>query len=263
MMPPIRLAAIAAMVPLALAAGCSRSDDASVLGHWRAERMQVYSVKLPLGPDVVISKDSITSPGVDAKIPLDGIERKGDEAVLDTSYGMGISLYFASPDRVYLNVPIIGKVYYRRVDDSPVGTTDVATATAQHAVQAVVPAGPSVITPAARPAEVRQVSAAAPVASNDTAQGLMQQAEAALRAGEGAQAEKLLSEAQTSPSAHPLVDYDLAVLAAERSDSDSAIDHLNQAFKHGYRQFATLDATPEFEALRRDVRYQALVARYR
>lgn len=262
-MQPIRLAALAAMVPLTLAAGCSKSDGASVLGHWRAERMQVYSVKLPLGPDVVISKDAISSPGVDARIPLDGIERKGDEVVLDTSYGMGISLYFAGPDRVYLKVPFIGKVYYRRVDDSPVGTADVTTARAQPDVQAVVSAGPAVVTSAVRPAEVRQVAATAPVASNDTAQGLMRQAEAALREGEDAQAEILLSQAQASSSAHPLVDYDFAVLAAKRFDADSAIDHLNQAFKHGYRQFATLDATPEFAALRQDVRYQALVAGYR
>lgn len=262
-MPPIRLAAIAAMVPFVLAAGCSKSDGASVLGHWRAERMQVYSVKLPLGPDVVISKDAIASPGVDARIPLDGIERKGDEAVLDTSYGIGISLYFVSPDRLYLNVPIIGKVYYRRVSDHAAEKSEAETTKAQPAVPVVASAGPSVVTPMARPAEAVKVAAVASVASNDPEQGLMQQAEAALRAGADEQAEKLLFQAKASPSAHPLVDYDLAVLAAKRSDADGAINDLNQAFKHGYRQFAALDATPEFEALRQDVRYQALVARYR
>ncbi|WP_296658756.1 hypothetical protein [Paraburkholderia sp.] len=264
-----RGAAPIALAVLALVAGCSKNDDASVIGHWRAERTQVYSLHLPIGPDIVISKDAIKSPDAQASIPLKRIERKGNEAVLDTAYGLGISLYFDGPDRVYVKVPFMGKVYYRRVPDGAMqagGAADRlqdAAARPPGAAPISVPvvaaaAHPSQGTPQSRPREVAPASAPA-----STAAELMKKGEAALHAGAQTQAESLLTRAQAWPAAHPAVDYDLAVLAARRSDADRAIEYLNQAFKLGYRQFGALDATPEFSALRQDVRYQALVARYR
>lgn len=281
-MPSIRLVALVASATLVLTAGCSKSDGASVLGHWRAERVQMYSVQLPLGPDVVISKEAITNPGTGARIPLDNIERKDDTAVLDTAYGMGITLYFASADRVYLKVPFIGRVYYRRLREPAVAADSASNAVIRPAdrptlsASAVVPrpveaagstdgstAGPVNGAPQAHPAEGVLVAATAPHVSTDAAGDLMSQGEAALHAGAIHQAEVILTQAEAFSSTHPVVDYDLAVLAAKRSDADGAIDHLNRAFKLGYRQFAVLDATREFDGLRQDVRYQALVARYR
>ena len=91
----------------------------------------------------------------------------------------------------------------------------------------------------------------------------MELAEQAMRDGSAERAEGLLTQAQAYASAHPAVDYDLAVMAARGGDSDGAIDHLSDAFKLGFRQFAELDSSLDFDALRSDVRFQALVARYR
>jgi hypothetical protein len=55
----------------------------------------------------------------------------------------------------------------------------------------------------------------------------------------------------------------LAFAAAHDGDYDAAISRLSDAFKSGYRDFAFLDSAPELSGLRDDVRYRALVARYR
>jgi hypothetical protein len=84
-----------------------------------------------------------------------------------------------------------------------------------------------------------------------------------MRNGEASQAETLLVQAGQYSPAHPVVDFDQAVLAARSAQPDLAIEHLRDAFKRGFTQFDLLDSTREFDALKSDVRYQALVARYR
>jgi hypothetical protein len=49
------LAVSVALVALTMT-GCSKSDGPSIIGHWRAERVQVLSAHLPIGPDFVVSQ---------------------------------------------------------------------------------------------------------------------------------------------------------------------------------------------------------------
>ncbi|WP_331596748.1 hypothetical protein [Paraburkholderia sp.] len=247
MMRPAGVAA--ALVAMLAAAACSKTEDPSILGHWRAERVQVASVQLPIGPDIVIDEHAISSPDAEASLPVKDIERKGDEVVLDLPYGVGLSFYIDGPDRMYIKVPFAGRVYYRRVVDA--AQVQRQTAAASDALAPLRVAQP--VLPAPVP----------PVVQTADYQALMQQAQAAMRDGATAQAETLLMQAGRYPPAHPEVDYDQAVLTARCARPDLAIEHLNDAFKRGFRQFARLDSTRDFDALKTDVRYQALVARYR
>lgn len=241
----MRLLRLAALAVVALTAGCSKEDDFSILGHWRAERVQVDSLQLPVGPDIEIKEHEVSNTDTGTSITLEGIESKGDEVVLDMPFGVGLSLYFDGPDLMYANMPLVGKIYYRRVRDDTVAAAPVPSASSVSSAPSAPPAS------------------AVPVATPTKDRLLMQQAEQAMRDGSGERAEALLVQALAYPSAHPAVDYDLAVLAARSADPDGAIDHLNEAFKRGFRQFSELDSSPDFDALHSDVRFQALVSRYR
>jgi hypothetical protein len=218
---PLKLAA--SLAAITIVAACSKSGTGpSILGHWQAERVSVYSVQLPIGPDIVVSNNEVLSPDTGASVPVKGIESKGDSTTLDLPYGVGLTFYFDGPDRMYLKVPVVGHIYYRRVTDP------VRTAT-QPATQL-----------AAQPATARsdsQMPASAPGSTNSNAT-----TRSAVAAGD--------------------VQYKLALIAARQGDTDAAIGDLNDALKAGFRRFDLLDAAPEMNALKNDVRYRALVARY-
>jgi hypothetical protein len=217
-----------------LVAGCSKPETPSIIGHWQAERQTVYSAHLPVGPDIEISNDAITVPGTTASIPLTAIEMKSDEAVLDMPLDVGLSFYFDGPDRVHLKVPLLGNIYYRRVHDR---------APARALAQAS-----AVIQPVATAAGVQPASALEPVAA---AQSKVTGTPAAM------------NNAHAAGAAPFSADYQLALQAASQGNQDQAIDELNKAFKLGFNDFDRIDTAPEFAALRTDIRYQALVARYR
>jgi tetratricopeptide (TPR) repeat protein len=50
---------------------------------------------------------------------------------------------------------------------------------------------------------------------------------------------------------------------AARGEKDKALAELQESFEKGYRDFATIDATPYFASLRSDARFQQLLQRYR
>jgi eukaryotic-like serine/threonine-protein kinase len=57
--------------------------------------------------------------------------------------------------------------------------------------------------------------------------------------------------------------YWLAAIYAAKGDKDKSFAALQQALQTGFRDFATLDASPYFAYLRSDPRYQKLIAEYR
>ncbi|WP_460900802.1 hypothetical protein [Paraburkholderia jirisanensis] len=224
------LSAVAALLSLG---ACSKPVEPGVLGHWRAERVTVFSAKLPVGPDLVIGEHRITSPGMDAELPVSGIERKGDETTIDLQYGVGLTFYFDGPDRMYLNVPVLGKVYYRRVADAPDAPgTQAAASHGQAAQMQPVQAAP----------QVQQVQAVPPPPAA-TAGPIVPPA-----------------PARATPAGYG--DYQMALLAAQHGSTGDALQFLSDAFKSGFRDFAQLAAAPQFASLRADVRYKALVAHY-
>ena len=84
-----------------------------------------------------------------------------------------------------------------------------------------------------------------------------------MNGGNLVEAEALLLQARESGGEHPMVEYNLAILRLRQSDNEAAIRHLNDAFKYGFRAFRLLDSDPDFAALKSDVRYAALVSRYK
>ena len=57
--------------------------------------------------------------------------------------------------------------------------------------------------------------------------------------------------------------YFLSAAYAAKGDKEKALASLQATFKLGYRDFASLDASPYFSSLRTDPRFQQLVQRYR
>ncbi|WP_143749451.1 TPR end-of-group domain-containing protein [Caballeronia arvi] len=219
-------------------AACSRQDRPSIIGHWQAERATIFSAHLPIGPDIVISEQAVAVPGTDARIPLNGITQKDNEAVLELPYGVGVSFFFDGTDRVHFDAPVLGKVYYRRVHDA-VAAQPAPQPDAK--IQAAGPVMASAVVPAIAVQTQRPPSPPVQVAPVSLSEHGLEVPPRPVR-----------------PSA-----FEQAVLAARKGAQDSAIDSLNEAFKQGFRGFDMIDAAPEFASLREDLRYQALLAHYR
>jgi hypothetical protein len=252
-MTSFRLLAATVLAPMALLAACSRQSDVSLIGHWQAERMSVYSARLPVGPDIVVKEDQISNPSTGINLPIKDIERKGGEATVDFEYGLGVTFYFDGPDRLHINVPLIGKVYYRRVNDTA-PTSVIQAASAPSPVPVLTTEVAKSAPPASDvtvPVVVQQPVNAAPEVVPATAQGPVEHGSAA----------NPFSPDQPVRAADS--DYQKALAAARSRQQDQALDYLNAAFRGGFRDFGRLDAAAELADLRSDVRYRALVARYR
>jgi hypothetical protein len=151
-----RAAGAALAMALALAVqGCAREDGSRILGHWRAERFAVMSLKLPVGPELHITRDRLASADNALALPISAITQDDDEVTLETAGAIGLSFHFVEPDRMYVELPFVGKIYYRRVADTPPEAVAQGSAPA---AQASVPA------PAAPAAPVRPVAETAPAA---------------------------------------------------------------------------------------------------
>ncbi len=250
-MTSLRLIAAAVLAPTVLLAACSRQSDASLIGHWQAERVSFYSAKLPVGPDIVVKEDRISNSSTGIDLPIKNIERKGDEATVDFEYGLGVTFYFDGPDRLHISVPLIGKVYYRRVKDAvPTSTIQAASARSHVPVtevgQSALPAS-NVDVPVAGQRPVSATPAVALVPMHAPSEhGFVANPLSPDQPGQGVNS-----------------DYQKALVAARAGERDQALDYLNAAFREGFRDFRLLDASGELAYLRSDVRYRALVDRYR
>jgi hypothetical protein len=245
-------------------AGCSKTDGPSIVGHWRAERVQVLSAHLPIGPDFVVSEHELASPDAEVRIPIAAIETKRNEAIVDFAYGVGLSFYFDGPDRMYVEVPLAGKLYYRRIKDA--SGSGVVAQTAAATPPATVAAPAVSLAPAAGAGTAVSENPTPPDGSGKsepTYKAAIKRGELSLSQGQFAAAEDSLVQASREPAAHPTVDYDLALLKIRQADPDAAIRHLGDAFARGFRGFDMIDKDPSFETIKSDIRFTALVSRYR
>lgn len=205
--------------------GCAKQDSGDILGHWRAERFELMGLKLPIGPELNITRTALSGGADDLTVALVGITRDADEVTLETEAGIGLTFYFVEPDRMYVKLPLLDKVYYRRV----------ATAVTAPRLDAVAPVRAAPVAPVAAPV---QAPASVPVPR------------------------PVVVPASTSLRSAALQAYDDAVLAARQGDDDNALRHLHQAFQHGYTGVAQLAQAPEFAHLRKDVRFEVLLSRF-
>jgi hypothetical protein len=145
-------AALAIALALAMQ-GCAREDGSRILGHWRAERVAFMALKLPLGPELHITRDRLASADGELALAITAITQEDDEVTLDTQANIGLTFHFVEPDRMYVELPLLDKIYYRRIVDNtpkPVAQRVAAPGRPASVPASTVPAAPA--RPVAEPA---------------------------------------------------------------------------------------------------------------
>lgn len=231
------------IAPAVLAAGllmaCSKPDGNRILGHWRAERFATQGISVPMGPEFEVTPHAVRSPDGDIEIPISAITAKGDEVTLEGPLSLGLSFHFEDANRISVDLPFVGKLYYRRIAQTP----DVATAAS----------APSANTAVAARRQPSVTVAGDPLASRQPGTSAVT----------GPSATPSAPTAAAAPAFDGMEDYRRAVAAMRQGDADSAVRSLHASFQHGFREFDLVDASTELRPLRSDPRYQALMARYR
>ncbi|WP_420997271.1 hypothetical protein ACKI2N_033320 [Cupriavidus sp. 30B13] len=224
------------IAPAMLAAGllmaCSEPDGNRILGRWRAERFVAQGISMPMGPEFEVTPNAVRSPGGDVDVPISAITAKGNDVTLEGPMSLGLEFHFENANRISLDLPFVGKVYYRRV--------------AQAAQVAGAPANPGV-------SAQRQ---SVPLAGDPLPSRLPVAPTVAF-------APKAPASAAAAQTPDGMDDYRRAVVAMRQGDPDGAVRSLHASFQHGFRQFDLIDGSGELGALKSDPRYQALIARYR
>jgi hypothetical protein len=206
------LGALAVLVAASLLGACTNEPKPSLLGAWEAEEVRIQSLVMPAGPDFEVTASEVRLAAGTVSMPLQTMEATGREVTLRFPMGLGWTFHFEGPDRLFMDVPFAGKVYYRRKAASLVATQ-------------VVPAQPAPAPPSARPPAATAAVATATVPGAD----------------------RLLEQA--------------ALLV--QSDSEAALRLLDASLREGLRPAQRIEDDARFDALRQDVRYHALMARYR
>ena len=258
---------IIALLLISLTA-CSRSDGQRILGHWRAESLQVQSFRLPMGPEFVVTPRELQSVDGDIRMSISSIQSEGDvvTVTLGTPFSIGLSFYFESSDRIYFDLPLAGRVYFQRVA-IPVHISSASVVAASQTSSISVASTPHTQAPPV-PESQSPTSATEPPIVDMPARGrdtidLIRQAEQKLAVNALVEAEALLSEARRQYGDDPMIDYYLAVLRMRQGDPDAAVRKLRDAFQNDFRDFKLLESSIDLASLRQDPRYQALVTRYR
>ncbi|MBY0243059.1 MAG: hypothetical protein K2X55_27500 [Burkholderiaceae bacterium] len=99
---------------LAMLAGCARDDGTRLLGHWRAERAEVMSLMLPIAPELEITPTAMVAAN-QMQVPITALVQDGAAVTIETSAGIGLVFHFVEADRMYVEFPLLGRFYYRRV----------------------------------------------------------------------------------------------------------------------------------------------------
>lgn len=247
---------------------CSKVDGTRIFGHWHADRFKLQGLYIPIGPDIVITEHELHVLETDIHVPIESISEKGNEVVVNLPASLGLSFYFEDANRMFFDVPLAGKIYYQRVKDDlpavriapeavltpPVGTKKtVKNTNTKEKIHNESDVKPETTNP-------KNINSAAP---SFPVLDFVHKAETKMDENNLFEAQALLLHALELEGAHPIVDYNLAILRMRQSNSEKAIQHLNDAFKHGFRAFILLDSNPDLAPLKSDVRYGALVSRFK
>lgn len=137
-----------AVLSACLLIACGKPDSERIFGHWRAERLQLQGISVPMGPEFIVNRTELRSMNGDIRIPIASITADGDAVTLDMPLGLGLRFQFDGADRVVFDMPLVGKLYYRRVSDAaqaplPVVVQPVVAAPAVTSAVAHTPRVPS------------------------------------------------------------------------------------------------------------------------
>jgi hypothetical protein len=214
-----------AITMLVTATGCSKFSVPEVIGNWEAEDVRAHSLTLSIGPRLEISATEVYMPGLEVRLPIRAIERENRNEVTLRFPLVGWTVYFDSSDRMYMDVPFTGRLYYRRV-------TEVYTTAVASQAPSTAPAGVKAEALASAPSRAPAVVPAPSTAVVPAAAG--------------------------SPQA-----LEQASAFALQGDADGALRLLSGALQADTLTWAQIEGESRLTSLRQDVRYQALMGRYR
>lgn len=217
------LARIWLSVLLVVMAACVQPEPRSIEGHWVAENFRLQGLKLPIGPNLNITSNSMSMGDGIPTVPLVGIELQRDEVSLKTEMGVDLVFTFESKDRIFFEVPLIGyRIYYQRAH------APVLAAVAPPKVQALPP-------------ERRKPAPPSPSTSSVLAA-------------------PTLHGIEESPNE---VQYQAALGALRKEQDDVALRSLSSALQAGFVDWKRIDQEPLFKRLHGDVRYEVILKRWR
>lgn len=124
----------------------------------------MQSALIPIGPDLTITEAEVQAPSANLRVPVSRFEATEGRVTVHFPVGLGWTFFFESPDRMYIDVPFLGKVSYRR--QGPVA------AAVPPAAAVPAPSMPSPAAPSQSPSREPPVS---PRSSADQAQGLAEE----------------------------------------------------------------------------------------
>lgn len=226
-------------------ASCSKPNPERIFGQWEAEKLQVSSLTIPMGPQFSIGPNEIVSLDGSIRIPVSAITAKDDTVTLKIPAGIGLSFHFEGANRIFFELPFVDRIYFNRVIDTPKITAQVKA----------TPTPPPATQPATPPVQ--------PPHADSTPARLIALAEKEMAEKRFATAEAFLAQGKQLFASDPLLDYTYVLLRVNQGKPDDAIRHLEDALKHGFRTFNLLETSPLLAELRNDSRYSALIARYR
>lgn len=107
-------------------------------------------------------------------------------------------------------------------------------------------------------------AASAEQASNKAAANeMLKLAIAKMTQGKFEEAERDLNAARERDPKQPLVSYNMAVLRLKQGRRDDALKEFEASFMAGFSHFDKMDQDPDLDGLRKDARFNDLVAQYR
>jgi hypothetical protein len=106
-------AALAALIALSALAGCSLFRAYPLVGSWRTDAFDVNGLKLPVGPEMTFTRDTVLVGG--ETLPIDHVDTAGDNVTVYLRSGVGLSFVMEGRDHMHFVMPVIGSaIHYTR-----------------------------------------------------------------------------------------------------------------------------------------------------
>ncbi len=223
---------------LMLVTACGqRSDPQIIEGRWVAENFRIQSIQLPIGPELLISRNSIGLGSGLEPLRLSGIQADGNEVTLKTEFGFDVIFRFENKDRMYFTVPFIDhRIYYNRADDTRSASLSPAITVKNERTSE----SSGAFTAAAEQASPARSLQDAPVLE----QALSNQ-------GQNLQ--------QPASETH----YQQSLAFLRQGDVDASLRSLTAALVNGFADWQRIEQEKLFDQLHGDIRFQVLQARWR
>jgi hypothetical protein len=235
-----------------LVAACSEAPAPSLRGRWEAEDLKIQSLALPSGPEFEVQETSVFLPGGNISLPFNSLEQKKGQATLRFPLGLGWTFFFEGPDRIYADVPFLGKVYYKRSTSGLLSAGN--TAKPQPGPSIPVPV------PTAQPVPPSQ-AAVAPSPQAHPGSELLRKAGTLIADRQFGEAEATLQQAELSGAPRGDLLLEMAALSSARDNQDDAVRQVSAALSAGL-PFSRVQSDSRLEQVRDDVRYRALAGRF-